>query len=146
EATMATLMAKFTGCNLIHDVGYIESGLTASWDMLVMCDEFIGAAKRVAKGFELSEETLALDLIDGVGPQGHFMAERHTAENFRKEFWIPELIDRSNFDKWQAEGETSLLDRTRDKVREILESHQPEPLDADLQGHLAELARKDNSK
>ncbi len=106
-----------------------------------MCDEFIGAAKRVAKGFELSEETLALDLIDAVGPQGHFMAERHTAENFRKEFWIPELIDRSNFDTWQAQGETSLLDRTRCKVREILESHQPDPLDADVQKHLAELQK-----
>jgi len=139
-------MHALCGENLIHDVGYIESGLTASWDMLVMCDEFIGAAKHVAKGFELSEETLALDLIDSIGPQGHFMAEQHTAENFRKEFWIPELIDRSNFDKWQAQGETSLLDRTRDKVRRILESHQADPLDADVQKHLAELAQKDNSK
>ena len=146
EAGYEILMHALCGENLIHDVGYIESGLTASWDMLVMCDEFIGAAKRVAKGFELSEETLALDLIDAVGSQGHFMAERHTTENFRKEFWIPELIDRSNFDTWQAQGETSLLDRTRDKVRQILESHQADPLDADVQKHLAELARKDNSK
>ena len=74
------------------------------------------------------------------------MAERHNTENFRKEFWIPELIDRSNFDKWQAQGETSLLDRTRDKVRGILETHQADPLDADVEKHLAELAQKDNSK
>ncbi len=60
--------------------------------------------------------------------------------------WIAELIDRSNFDEWQAQGKTSLLDRARHKIREILKSHKPEPLNTDVQKYLAELAQKDNSK
>jgi trimethylamine--corrinoid protein Co-methyltransferase len=146
EAGYEILMQALCGENLIHDVGYLESGLTASWDAVVMCNEFIGAAKRVAAGFTLSEDTLALDLIDRVGPQGHFMAESHTAENFRKEFWMPQLFDRGFIDAWRAEGSTTLLQRTRKKIEAILTDHKPEPLDPGLSERLCELAAKDHTK
>jgi trimethylamine--corrinoid protein Co-methyltransferase len=145
EAGYEILMQALCGENLIHDVGYLESGLTASWDCIVMSNEFIGAAKRVADGFELSDETLALDLIHQIGPSGHFLAEEHTATHFRREIWLPELIDRDNFERWSEQGATSLLDRIRDRVKHILENHIPDPLDDALMTALVELANKDNS-
>lgn len=132
EAGYEILMQALCGENLIHDVGYMESGLTASWDALVMCNEFIGAAKRVARGFEISEETLALDLIARVGPAGHFLAEPHTVAHYRKEFWMPRLLDRDNFQNWQEGGAGTLLDRAKARVKEILATHQPQPLSADV--------------
>jgi trimethylamine--corrinoid protein Co-methyltransferase len=146
EAGYEILMQALSGENLIHDVGYIESGLTASWDSIVMCNEFIGAATRVADGFELSEETLALDVIDKVGPSGHFLTEPHTIRHFRKETWIPKLIDRNNIQKWEEEGKTTLLDRVNRRVKAILNTHQPEPLDQKLVKELRRIANKDHTK
>ena len=146
EAGYEILMQSLSGENLIHDVGYMESGLTASWDSIVMCNEFIGAAKRVVDGFELNEETLALDVIDKVGPSGHFMTDPHTVRHFRKETWIPSLIDRNNFQKWEEEGKTTLLDRANRRVKEILNTHQPEPLDEKMVKELKKIADKDHTK
>jgi trimethylamine--corrinoid protein Co-methyltransferase len=146
EAGYEILAQGLSGENLIHDVGYVESGLTASWDAIVMCDEFIGAVKRVVNGFELSEEAFALDVIDKVGPTGHYLTEPHTLEHFRKEIWIPNLIDRNNVQKWEEKGRMSLLDRANRRVREILDTHQPEPLDNTLLKGLRKLADKDNTR
>jgi trimethylamine--corrinoid protein Co-methyltransferase len=139
------LMQALSGENLIHDVGYIESGLTASWDALVMCNEFIAAAKRVTKGFELSKEALALDVIDDVGPDGHYLVERHTLKHFRHETWIPELLDRNNIDKWQEEGSKTMLERVNLKVKEILATHVPKSLDERLQHELQDIAGRDHT-
>jgi trimethylamine--corrinoid protein Co-methyltransferase len=145
EAGYEILMQALSGENLIHDVGYLESGLTASLDSIVMCDEMIGAVKRVISGFELSDEALALDIIDNVGPQGHFMTEAHTLEHFRKETWIPRLVDRSSYQHWVEKGRTTLLDRSRKRVKEILEKHQTEPLPEGLLEELRRLADDDHS-
>ncbi len=146
ESGSEILMQALGGENLIHDVGYIESGLTASWDAIVMADEFIGTAKRVVRGFTISEETLALDLIEQVGPSGHFMAEPHSVSHYRQEFWLPELTDRDNFGGWQEKGRTTMLDRVKAKVKRILATHQPEPLEQKLFEHLQALARIDRTK
>ena len=146
EAGYEILMQALSGENMIHDVGYLESGLTASWDSIVMCNEFIGAAKRVVEGFEVSEHTLALDVIDQVGPSGHFMAEGHTVANFKKEIWLPDLIDRNNLHRWTEQGETSMGDRIRNRVTSLLENHQPEPLAPELSARLKELAQKENKR
>jgi len=146
EAGYEILMQALSGENLIHDVGYMESGLTASWDSIVMCNEFIGAAQRVVDGFELSEETLALDVIDKVGPSGHFLTEPHTIRHFRKETWIPRLLDRNNFQNWEAEGKTTLLERVNRRVKEILDTHQPQLLDEKMVRELRKIADQDNTR
>jgi trimethylamine--corrinoid protein Co-methyltransferase len=146
EAGYEILMQALYGENLIHDVGFIESGLTASWDAIVMCNEFIGAAKRVVRGFQLNKETLALSLIDRVGPAGHFLAEPHTVKHFRKEFWIPKLLDRDNFQNWEEKGKLTLLDKVKKEVKNILETHKPGRLNLDLIKHLETLARKDRCR
>ena len=146
EAGYEILMQALCGENLIHDVGYVESGLAASWDALVMCNEFIGAAKRVVEGFRLSKETLALDLIDRAGPSGHFLAEPHTVEHFREEFWLPGLLDRDNFHSWVEKGRTTLLDRAKAAVKHTLATHTPEPLSPSLAEDLAGLATQDHGR
>ena len=146
EAGYEILMQALSGENLIHDVGYMESGLTASWDSIVMCNEFIGAAKRVVDGFDMNEETLALKVIDQAGPSGHFLTDPHTVKHFRKETWIPRLLDRNNFQNWEAEGKTTLLDRVNRRVKEILDTHQPEPLDEKMVRELRKIADRDNTR
>jgi trimethylamine--corrinoid protein Co-methyltransferase len=83
------------------------------------------------KGVEISDETLCLDLIDEVGPDGQFLDCQHTLENFRDR-WYPNLFERSNFDGWQSKGGKSLGERANENVNQILEDHKPEPLPKDV--------------
>ncbi len=75
--------------------------------------------KRFMEGLEVSEETLALDIVDEVGPHGDFLGTKHTVEHF-KEDWYPNLLDRNNFEGWAAEGGNTLRQRARARVNEIV--------------------------
>ena len=129
DATFSALMALLSGTNLVHDVGYLEAGLTTSPEMIVFTDEMIEMMRRFVAGFDLSAEALALDVIQKVGPGGDFLSEDHTLEHFR-EFWRPTLFDRRRGDEWRAAGSRRLGDRLREKTLAVLESHQAEPLPA----------------
>ncbi len=133
EAALSIAMTALAGPNLNHDVGYIEYGSTASLDYLVINDDVIGMARRLVRGIQVNPETLALDLIDRVGPGGHFLAEDHTMKYFRTESYYPSLINRQRYDNWLADGAKTLQQRANEKVREIIENYEPEPLPRDVQ-------------
>ncbi len=128
EAALSLLMAGLSGANLIHDVGYIESAMTGSHEMLVMCDEIIGMVKHILRGIQVDEPRLALDVIHKVGPTGQFVAEEHTVRHFRSQFWHPRLLDRQRFHEWEKHGCQTLGERVRSRALHLLDTHQPEPL------------------
>ena len=103
-------------------------GLKGSFEQLVMTDEIIGMVKRYISGIEINKNTLALDLIEKIGPGGNFLAEKHTADNFRSEFFIPELIDRDNYSNWEKKGKKNLSVRVNEKVKDILENYESEQI------------------
>lgn len=125
EAGMSLVMAVMTGCNFIHDVGYIEMGFTSSLEMLTMCNEFIGMIKRMVRGFGVSAENLALDVINEMGPGGNFLQHRHTFDHFRKEIWVSDLLDRNLFANWESKGGKDMKQRTNEKLIDILDNHEP---------------------
>jgi trimethylamine--corrinoid protein Co-methyltransferase len=138
EAMLSVLMAKLSGANLIHDVGYVESGLTTSFEMIVLTNELVALADNLMKGIEINDETLMLDEIHEVGPGGHFMDTDMTLKHFR-DFWYPGLLDRGRRDQWLAEGATTLGHRLNIRVREIIKEHRPEPLKAEVKQQLQEI-------
>jgi len=126
EAFMGLLMSQLSGANLVHDVGYLAGGTTGSAAFLVMCDEFISAARYIGSGTTINEETLSVDLIDKVGPRGQYVSEDNTMENFKKEIWMPELFNRFMvWEQWQKEGEKSFHDRAVEKAQKILSDYKP---------------------
>ena len=139
EASMSNTIAALSGANLIHDVGYLESGLLGSFDMLVMSDEAIGMAKRILSGITVTPETLAVDVIDRVGPGGHYLSQAHTRQHFRTELWLPTLMDRQHRRGWEADGGKSMADRVRAKVLDILKGHEPLPIPAEVETGLKEI-------
>jgi trimethylamine--corrinoid protein Co-methyltransferase len=139
EATLSIVIAALSGANLIHDVGYLESGLLGSFDMLVMADEVIGMAKRILGGIRVTPETLAVDVIEQVEPGGHFLTQEHTRTHFRAETWFPTLIDRQMRRTWQAAGEQTMADRIRSKALSILKSHEPLPISASVEAELRKI-------
>ncbi len=133
EAALSVMAAGLSGANLIHDVGFLESALIGSHEMIVLSDEIIGMVKRFLSGIRVDDETLALEVIDEVGPGGNFIAQGHTRQHMRSELWLPKLIDRTKYDAWQAAGSKTMGDRVRDRVAEILATHQTPPLEKDVE-------------
>jgi trimethylamine--corrinoid protein Co-methyltransferase len=138
EAMLSILMAKLSGANLIHDVGYVESGLTSSFELIVLSDELVALADTLMKGIAISDETLMLDEIHNVGPGGHFMDTDQTLKRFR-DFWYPGLLDRSRREAWLAEGKTTLGQRLNTRVKEIIGEHRAKPLDAEVRDRIWEI-------
>jgi trimethylamine---corrinoid protein Co-methyltransferase len=139
EAAVSVVIAALSGANLIHDVGYLESGLLGSFDMLVMSDEIIGMAKHILGGITVTPETLAVDVIERVGPGGHYLTQDHTRRHFREQFWFPTLIDRQMRRTWEVGGRQTMGDRVRARVLGILEHHEPMPIPPEVEARLKEI-------
>jgi len=141
EATMSILAALLSGGNLVHDVGYLESGLTSCMEMILLGDEIIPMCRRYVRGIALDHGAFAADLIDQLGPGGLFLDTEHTRENFRTAHWIPRFLDRRRWDDWHADGSPTLYDRLNAGVRSILASHTPQPLPEDQQKDIARIIK-----
>lgn len=128
EGSMSVFFSALTGGDLCHDVGYTESAMTGSVFQLAAMDEAIGYSRRITRGIEVNEDTLAVDVIHNVGPNGHYLREQHTRRHYKTEFWYPKLCDRRNYEEWEMMGKTSFKDRTVARVQDILATHQPSPI------------------
>ncbi len=138
EATLSVMMAKFTGANLIHDVGYMESGLTTSYEMIVLTDELVAMTDHIVKGIEVNPETLLVDELDAVGPGGQFLGTQATLKHYR-EFWFPKLFDRKIRPQWLEAGATTLGQRLNERVRRIIREHRAKPLAPDAAQRVQEI-------
>jgi len=141
EAGLYLLMAGLMGTNVVHDVGYLEFGKTYSFDLLVMCDEMIGYVRRMMEGIQVDQEHLALDAVRRVGIGGHFLGDAHTLMHF-KENWQPGVTDRKTYEGWQKKGAASMGQRVKEKVRRILETHQPKPIAPDADAEIDNVLRR----
>jgi trimethylamine--corrinoid protein Co-methyltransferase len=127
EASINIATAALIGGNMIHDVGYLDSGLTSSMELMVASDEIISMLKRILQGIPVNDDTMALDVMEAVGPGGHFMEHDHTYNRFKTEIWRPKLIDRQNWENWNAAGAKRYGQRVHERVIELLET-ETEPL------------------
>lgn len=142
EATFSVLFSALSGANLVHDVGYMESGSTGSLEMLAMVDEIIGQVKHIMKGITIDEEHLGVDAVEEAGPGGNYLTTKHTMKYFKEEVWYPTLMDRQNIDKWKETGGKTMGDRIKEKVNHILATHEPEPLSEEVKDALASATAK----
>ncbi len=107
----------------------IESGVTFDLAQLVMDDEIAAMIKHVVRGISVSDETLAVDDIAGVGASGDFLSLDSTLRHMR-ELSQPTVLDRRVREDWETRGASNLAERCRTRALELVESHAPEPLDA----------------
>ena len=128
-------MAALAGTNLIYGLGMIESGVTFDYAQLVIDDEIARMVKQVVGGIRVNDEYLAVDDIAGVGSFGDFLSLDATMAHMREQSQ-PALIDRRVREDWEARGGTDMYQRAQARAREILETHVPQPLPADVRQRL----------
>ncbi len=131
EAALSLVVETVAGGQIIHDLGYLESGLTFSFTQLVLCDEIVSWIKAFGKEFEVNDETLALEVIAELGPDGDFLQTEHTLRHFR-ERWYPALFERASYETWLKRGGRTLVKRAAETVERVLADHRPEPLPEDV--------------
>mgnify|MGYP001829249358 CR=1 FL=1 len=121
--------AAMSGANIISGAGNVDGGMAFSPLQLVVDNEITGFIKRLLSGFDLSDNTLALECIKRVGPKGNFLTDRHTLENFRSQaLFSPSIFSYQNFSTWQQEGKL-FSERAIDAVRNIRADHKAPPLE-----------------
>ena len=140
EYGTSLLVAALAGTNLIHDVGYLDSGLTGSLESIVLGAEQIRWVKRFLSGFKVSDDTLALDVTAQVGPAGDFLGHDHTIEYLRRTMWVPYVTDHVGYDSWAAAGAKDYAARAREHARQLIESHRPQAIDSSIDVTLGQLS------
>jgi trimethylamine--corrinoid protein Co-methyltransferase len=131
EAGITLACGALAGADIFGHLGICGVDQASSLVMLLMQHEIVGYVERVMRGFEISDETLAVDVIRAVGHDGTFLAEPHTVRHFRKELWFPQLLDRAFWSSWVEQGAHTMYDRCVAMKEQILREHIPEPLDGD---------------
>jgi trimethylamine--corrinoid protein Co-methyltransferase len=122
ESGNTILMSALSGINMIHDVGFLESAKTFSFEMLVIGNEIIAGVKKMLAG--IADDDTAVEAIERVGPGGSYLEDEHTLQHMR-EAWESDLIDRNLRSAWEERGMLTMHDRARRKLEDILNHHTP---------------------
>jgi trimethylamine--corrinoid protein Co-methyltransferase len=130
EAAFSCLSSALSGANLIHEPGQLDHGSLASPAFIVLVHELLHMVNQYMQGLPVTDETLALDVIDRVGPGGHFLQEDHTFEHFRN-VWYSQLFDRTIDAQWLEQGAKRFAERLREQTQAAMD-HQPAPLPPDV--------------
>lgn len=127
---------------VLHAVGWLESGLTASFEKFVMDVEHLAMFQHFLRGVDVNEETLALDMIDAVGPGGHHLGTSHTQERYTTAFYQPFLADRLPYETWAEAGSYDAPMRANLLWKQLLAEYQPPPLDQSIHEALQEFVTR----
>jgi trimethylamine--corrinoid protein Co-methyltransferase len=138
ESAMSLWGAITGGANIIvHAAGWLEGGLTASFEKLIVDAEMLQMMAEYLQPIEVTEETLALDAIAEAGPGGHFFGVEHTMSRYQTAFYQPFLSDRRNFESWQEAGAEDTQHRANRIWKTLLQNYQQPPLDPAIDEALA---------
>lgn len=120
------------GVNLIYGLGMLDLGMTFSYEQLIIDNEIAGMVNRVLKGVRVTDDSLAVDIINKVGPAGSFLGEKHTVKYMKTDQSRAKIFDRNMRSTWEANGSVSINDKVNKIAQEIINEHQPMPIDKDV--------------
>ena len=141
EKTMTGLPSVLAGADIVFGPAVLSSATTYSVEQLVIDDEVAGAMTRIRDGMLVDEETLAIELINKIGPGGEFIGTKHTLEHLRKDIWFPRLADRNIADNWTKLGAKDMRARAREKVLRILSEHRVKPIEKEQKKDIDEVLK-----
>ena len=131
EVGITLACGAMAGADIFGHMGISGVDQAGSLTMLVMQNEIIGYVERLLCGIEVNDEKLGLKVIPHAMKAGSFLAEEHTVRHFRRELWFPQLLDRSFFQAWVADGKKDMAARCREMKDRIIREHEPVPMDDD---------------
>ncbi len=140
EAAFSCLSSSLSGANLIHDSGWLDHGSLASPAYLVLVNDILCMVNQYMQGLPISDETLAVEVIDKVGPGGHYLNEDHTLKHFR-DVWYSRIFDRTIYAQWLERGSKTFEDRLREATRKAM-GHKPAALPPEVLKEIERMAKR----
>jgi trimethylamine--corrinoid protein Co-methyltransferase len=120
EAAFSCLSSALSGANLVHDCGLLDHGSLVSPAHMVLVNDVLSMVRQYMKGIPVNDDSLALKVVDSVGPGGHFLEEEHTRKHFRN-VWYPKLFDRTVKESWLEQGAKRFEERLRERTCNVME-------------------------
>ncbi len=115
---------------MLHSCGWLEGGLVSSFEKFVMDADQLGVLHSIAAGIDISEDAQAMGAIAEVGPGGHYLGCAHTQANFKSAFWRSNMLDYRPFETWADDGSPDTVALANAKVKQLLNTYTPPPMDA----------------
>lgn len=145
EAALGLFNAHLSGAHLIHDCGFMDAGMQGSLQLMAIDSELIAWIRAATRTVKVSESTLALEVIEQLGPTGNYLGHDHTYKHF-KDAHYSELADKRQYESWVEQGATTMEERAAAKVDKILKTHEPDPLPEDVSGALREVVEREKRR
>lgn len=144
EVTISLVTALLHGANIVHDVGFMDSGLQGSLQLQVIANETIGFLRAATRGVVVDDETLALDVIDELGPTGAYLQHPHTLRHY-KEPYYSDLFEKGTYSQWQKKGGLTMEQAAARVVDNILENHKADPLPDDVRQKIKAIVQREQA-
>jgi len=147
ERLQTLMLAAQAGINYITCAGTYEATLVESLELLVIDDNLAGMVQRTLEGINVNDDTIGIDVIKKVATSEvkgvNFLAEKHTRKHMKNELYFPKLVDRSRRSSWRKKGAKDIIVRAKEKVEQILQSHQenllPKEMERDLLNYMKQV-------
>ncbi|MEJ2168965.1 MAG: trimethylamine methyltransferase family protein [Desulfobacterales bacterium] len=137
------MIATVTGLKAdLMDGMQLDMDLVVDFPDLVFCDECMAGIRRMARELAVDEDTLALAAMKEVGPGGTFLTHTHTFQNFRRELWMPTLMERRNWESWEKDGGRDIFKVAEKKVLDMLAAKPAPLLSAEKERQIDEIVIK----
>ena len=120
EAGANLAIASMAGTPFVHNLGFLSGGRTGSLEMLVLCDELIGWSSKMAHGFSVDSDSLALEVVQRAAPTNNFLTDTHTRDRYLTESWYPNLCERTDAEAWLESGGDDMQQRIRQRLTELV--------------------------
>jgi trimethylamine--corrinoid protein Co-methyltransferase len=128
---------------IVHAAGWLDGGLTISYEKYILDIEMLAMFQHFLNGFEISDDTLALDFIKEVGPGGHHFGTAHTQARYTTEHYQSFVVgDRSSWDNWEIAGAHDAAQRANSVWKELLAHYEKPALDPGLEEALRDYAAR----
>jgi trimethylamine--corrinoid protein Co-methyltransferase len=143
EKAITLLMAAMSGISYIWYPGTLDEALTVSLESILIDHEICGMVNRSLRGITVDDDTLAVDVIEAVGPGRSYLGQRHTLDHLtEKEQYFPKLSDRKSRELWESAGSKDLREVARNEVRRILSEYKPSSLDPGIEQELEKMVKE----
>ena len=140
EKGMAAMLSAISGANMICLHGGVNGELSAHAVQAILDDDIAGMVGRLLAGSEVNDETLALELIEEVGPvPGHYLSKAHTRKWWKSEQYVPAVADRMSYPEWMRTGKKKAIDYAKARMEGLLAAHKPTPLTAEQEQAIDEI-------
>jgi trimethylamine--corrinoid protein Co-methyltransferase len=137
------MIGTVTGLNAdLMDAMQLDMDLVVDFPDLVFCDECMAGIRRMARNLVIDEKSLALETLKEVGPGGTFLTHTHTFENFRRELWMPKLLERRNWESWEKDGGLDIVKIAEKKVLDMMAAKPDKLLSAETEDQIDEIVIK----